>query len=93
MPTEKRYAQIEKEMLAIVFSLKKFHQYTFSRKMKIFSDHKPLKSIFSKPLNRAPKRLQGMMLSAQQYYTELEYTPGKENVCSRYLSTAYLTGK
>ena len=27
--TETRYAQIEKEMLAIVFSLEKFHQYTF----------------------------------------------------------------
>ena len=27
--TEERYAQIEKEMLAIVFSLEKFHQYTF----------------------------------------------------------------
>ena len=26
--TETRYAQIEKEMLAIVFSLEKFHQYT-----------------------------------------------------------------
>ena len=30
-PTEVLYAQIEKEMLAIVFSLHKFHQYTFCR--------------------------------------------------------------
>ena len=90
-PTERRYAQIEKEMLAIVFSLKKFHQYTFGRKTKIFSDHKPLKSIFCKPLNRAPKRLQGMMLSAQQYDIELEYTPGKEMYVADVLSRAYLT--
>ena len=40
--TERRYAQIEKEMLAIVFSLEKFHQYTYGRHVKIQSDHKPL---------------------------------------------------
>ena len=90
-PTERRYAQIEKEMLAIVFSLKKFHQYTFGRKTKIFSDHKPLKSIFCKPLNRAPKRFQDMMLSAQQFDIELEYTPGKETCVADVLSRAYLT--
>lgn len=28
---ERRYAQIEKEMLASVFSLGKYHQYTFGR--------------------------------------------------------------
>ena len=36
--TEQRYAQIEKEMLAIVFSLQKFHQYTFGRKVVVHSD-------------------------------------------------------
>ena len=61
-PIEQRYAQIEKEMLAIVFSLEKFDQYTFGRHVKIQSDHKPLESILKKPLARAPKRLQGMML-------------------------------
>ena len=56
-----RYAQIENEMLAIVFSLKKFHQYTYGRHVKIQSDHKPLESILQKPLECAPRRLQGMV--------------------------------
>ena len=30
-PTEKNYAQIEKELLAIVFSVEKWHQYAFGR--------------------------------------------------------------
>ena len=29
--TERHYAAIEKEMLAVVWSLKRFHQYTFGR--------------------------------------------------------------
>ena len=39
--TETRYATIEKEMLAIVFSLEKWHQYTYGRHVTIHSDHKP----------------------------------------------------
>ena len=41
---EQRYTQNEKEMLAIVFSLGKFNQYTYRRHVKIQSDHKPLQS-------------------------------------------------
>lgn len=74
---ETRYAQIEKEMLAIVFSLEKFHQYTYGH-TKVHSDHKPLESILKKPLFRAPKRLQGMLLRTQQYDIEVQYLKGKE---------------
>ena len=40
--TETRYAKIEKELLAIVFSVAKFDQLTFSRTVHVQSDHKPL---------------------------------------------------
>ena len=40
--TETRYAQIEKELLAIVFSVEKFDQFTFGRTVYVQSDHKPL---------------------------------------------------
>lgn len=64
--TERQYTQIEKEMLAIIFSLEKFHQYTYRCHVKIQSDHKPLESILQKPLACAPRRLQGMMLRLQK---------------------------
>lgn len=57
--TEQRYAQIEKECLAIVFGCKNFSQYITRRaKVTIESDHKPLQSIFKKSLLEAPCRLQ-----------------------------------
>ena len=37
--TEKRWAQIEKEMLAIIFGLERSDQYTFGQKVMVISDH------------------------------------------------------
>ena len=39
---EQRYAHLDKEGLAIVWGVKKFHQYLFGRLFTIVSDHKPL---------------------------------------------------
>ena len=39
---EKKYAQLDKEALAIVFGMKRFHQYLYRREFSILSDHKPL---------------------------------------------------
>lgn len=87
---ETRYAQIEKELLAIVFSLEKFNQYTYGRKVVVHSDHKPLEAIMAKPLVKAPKRLQGMMLRLQKYDIEVKYLKGKHMYLADTLSRAYL---
>ena len=88
--TETRYAQIEKECLAIVFALEKFHQYTFGRLTTVYSDHKPLEMIVKKPLNKAPKRLQGMLLRLMQYDVEIVYKCGKQMYLADMLSRSYL---
>ena len=51
---ETRYAQIEKEMLLIVYALEKFNQLTFGRHVTVYSDHKPLEAILTKPLACSP---------------------------------------
>ena len=67
------YAPIAKEMLAVVYSLERFHQYTNGRHTMVYSDHKPLEMILKKPLIKAPKKLQNMILRVQKYdfYTVL----------------------
>ena len=87
-PAEQNYAQIEKELLAITFGLRKFHPFTFGRPMQIITDHKPLVSITKKPLCKAPRRLQNMLLKVQEYSFEVTYRPGLEMLISDCLSRA-----
>lgn len=56
--SEINYAQIEKEMLAILFGCKRFHQYVYGRRFTVETDHRPLIFIMKKPLAAAPARLQ-----------------------------------
>ncbi|KAK2708074.1 hypothetical protein QYM36_015685 [Artemia franciscana] len=51
---EKRYLQIEKEMLAITYACKHFRQYIYGRTTTVTTDHKPLESILKKPISMAP---------------------------------------
>jgi len=55
---ETRYAQIEKELLTIVFPCERFNNYVYGRDILVQSDHKPLEAIFSKPLSSTTPRLQ-----------------------------------
>ena len=71
--TDTRYAQIEKELLAIVWSCDKFDQYIYGRDMvTIESDHEPLKAVFKKDIDKSPKRLQRMCLALQSYNLDVQ---------------------
>lgn len=75
--TETRYSNIEREMLAVVHGLEKFHYYAYGRHVVVESDHKPLEAIFKKPLSNAPPRIARMLLRIQKYDVEITYVPGK----------------
>lgn len=93
-PTERKYAQIEKELLAVVFACTRFDQLiTGNPKTIIKTDHKPLLNIFKKPLLSAPKRLQSMLLILQRYSLELQFVSGKENMMADALSRFYINCK
>ena len=76
-------------MLAIVFGLEKFHQFTYGRFVTVESDHKPLESIAKKPMQSAPKR---MLLRLSKYDAKILYKPGKSMLLADTLSRAYLSG-
>ena len=78
---EKNYSQLDKEALAIIFGVKRFHQYIYGRTFQLVSDHKPLMSILDAQRGipvMASARLQrwAPMLAAYDY--SIVYRPGSK---------------
>ena len=89
--TERRYSQIEKECLALVFACNRFDHYLHGRqKIIALTDHKPIENILRKSINQAPKRLQRMMLRLQKYLNVV-YKKGRDMHISDHLSRSALS--
>jgi hypothetical protein len=89
-PSERNWAQIEKESLSVLFGLERFDQYTYGRPVIVENDHKPLAAILKKPLSMAPKRLQDIMMRFYRYDVEFVFVKGVNLVLADTLSRAYL---
>ena len=76
---EKNYSQLEKEALAIIFALKKFHDYLWGRHFTVITDHRPLLGIFSPEKQIPPMasgRIQRWALLLQAYSFTLRHRSG-----------------
>ncbi|XP_062404761.1 uncharacterized protein K02A2.6-like [Sardina pilchardus] len=76
---EKNYSQLEREALAVIFAVKKFHQYVYGRGFTIQTDHKPLLGLLGELKSIQPAaspRLQRWALLLAQYQYVLAYKPG-----------------
>ena len=86
---QKNYSQMDKEALAIIFCIKRFHQYLYGRRFAIVMDHEPLTKVF-KPENAAPvhaaARLQRWSLILAGYYYNIEYRNTKQHANADSLS-------
>ena len=75
---ERNYSQVEKEVLACVFAIKKFHSYIFGRSFTLVTDHKPLLTLFgeNKPISpQASARVQRWALTLAMYNYWIAFKP------------------
>lgn len=81
-PAERNYSMIDKEATAIVYGVKKYHQYLYGRHFTLKCDHKPLLSIFG-PKKGIPVfaagRLQRYALFLSGYSFDIKYVKSEEN--------------
>lgn len=87
---EVKYSQIEKELLAIVFAMERFHEFVYGRPTLVHSDHRPLESILQKDLDKVSARLQRLRLRLLKYNASVKYVPGSKVVVADALSRAFL---
>lgn len=86
--TQQRYAQIEKELLAVVYGLEHYNYYTYGRPVIVQTDHKPLLGLSKKPYDSISPRLQRLLLRLNRYDIQLDYVPGKKLLIADTLSRA-----
>ncbi|KAJ8879420.1 hypothetical protein PR048_020028 [Dryococelus australis] len=88
---EQLYSQIEKELLACVFAVEKFHHFTYDNVVCVKSDHRPLESVVKESLDKVSPRLQHLLLRLLKYNVVISNLLGKEIYIADGLSWAYLT--
>ncbi|KAF9756151.1 Retrovirus-related Pol polyprotein from transposon 17.6, partial [Nosema granulosis] len=87
-PTEKRYTISEKEMLAVLFGIKKFESDLRGRKFHLMTDHKALAEIRNKPFFNN-NRINRWIEQIQEFDFTIEYVKGEMMTDADALSRQY----
>ena len=93
---EQNYSQIEKEALALIFGVKKFHKYLFGKRFTLVTDHKPLLSILNAKTaipSVAAARMQRWAIFLSAYAYEIEYKGTKLHANADSLSRLPVPGE
>ena len=89
--TETRYAQIEKEALALTWALERFAEYVLGKKVILETDHKPLVPLLgNKSLDLLPPRVLRFRLRLMRFQYTINHVPGKTLYTADTLSRAPL---
>ena len=76
---ERRYAQTEREALALVWACERFQLYLRGLEFDLLTDHKPLEVIYG-PKSRPSARIERWVLRLQSFAFKVVYIPGRQNI-------------
>ena len=86
-PTEKNYATVEKECLAIVWAIRKFRHYLIGAHFTIHTDHKPLEWLESSKTSKSlSQRIECWSLELRAFDFDIVHVPGNTNLNADALS-------
>ena len=81
---QKRWATIEKEAYAVAYAIEKLRTYLYGAQFTVYTDHKPLKALFTRQMNSTKVQRWGVLLA--EYGARIEYRRGRNNIRADMLS-------
>ena len=84
---EQRYSQTEREALAVVWACEHLHLYIYGKPVTVYTDHKPLVSIYDNASSKPPARIERWALRLQPYPNHRQ-VPERQGKSSRLSVTA-----
>jgi hypothetical protein len=81
---QRRWATIEKEAYALIYALQKLRPYLLGAEYTVYTDHKPLRSLFTKEMNNT--KIQRWAILLAEYNAKIEYRAGVHNIRADTLS-------
>ena len=81
---QRRWATIEKEAYAVVYAISKLRPYLYGAEFAVYTDHKPLTSLFTKEMQNTKIQRWAVLLS--EYGAKIQYRQGKNNIRADMLS-------
>lgn len=73
---EMNYAQTEKEALALVWAVERFHYFLFGRYFELITDHRALETLFG-PKSKPCARIERWVIRLMSYKFKVIFKPGK----------------
>ena len=83
-PGQQKWPTIEREGYAIIYAISKFRHYLYGAQFTIYTDHKPLKSLFTADMKNT--RIQRWAIMLEEYNCDIQYKPGKQNLAADMMS-------
>ena len=78
-PAEKNYQNLERECMAAIWDMEKFHFYLYGKEFLLQMDQRPLTSIFKKHMVNVSPRIRRIAMLSWPYIFKREWIPGKDN--------------
>ena len=76
--TQRKWSTIEKEAYAVVYCIDKLRAYLYGAEFTVFTDHKPLRSLFTKGMRNTKIQRWGVFLA--EFGAKIRYIQGARNV-------------
>ena len=82
--SQKKWSTIERETYSIIFAIGKLRPYLFGSKFTVYTDHQPLRSLFTSEMKNI--RIQRWAIMLSEYDCTIKYRPGSSNIRADMLS-------